>query len=484
MATAQKALSTSTKKHSDTPRAVIYARVSDDKAGQASSVEQQQEAGRDLITRRGWNLVTPIGAVEGAFVDNSITGTGKKHRPAFYAMLDAVRRGEVDAIVARHQDRLARNPRERLALVEACREHCVIIALVQGTDMDPTTASGRVVIGVLGEIAEMEIALKSERHVAALHRHAKAGKVPHGRALMGYTTAGEVVPDEAEIVRRVFAGFIAGESLRSLARALTEDGVPTRSGRPWNTRTVRDILSNPRYAGWVLYQREILTDENGNRLRGQWEPLVDADDFDVVQARLSDPARKTNHVGTHRRYLGSNLFVCDECSTPVETVNGGKYTCRGHLMRDHAPVDEFVIDVIAERLSRPDFADLLAPDAADVKPLTDAARRLRSRLEVADNDYAAGDIDAKLLKKTKSVISAELAEVESKLAAMTSTAALGNLAGAANPAAAFRAASAMGQRAIIAALCDVRLRKAARGRPAKHRFFDTSTVEILWKHHP
>jgi hypothetical protein len=90
-----------------------------------------------------------------------------------------------------------------------------------------------------------------------------------------------------------------------------------------------------------------MTDDDGNRLRGNWEPLVDADAFDVVQARLADPARKTNHIGTDRRYLGSNLFVCDECGGKIETRNGGKYTCPGHLMREHASVDQHVVNVIA-----------------------------------------------------------------------------------------------------------------------------------------
>jgi hypothetical protein len=150
-------------------------------------------------------------------------------------------------------------------------------------------------------------------------------------------------------------------------------------------------------------------------------------------------------------------------------------------MRDHAPVDVFVIEVIAERLGRPDFAALLAPDKAAVKPLTDAARKLRQRLEIADNDYAAGEISAKLLKKTQATIMAELSGIESKLAAMTSGAALGNLAAAADPAAAFRAASIMGQRAIIDALCTVRLQRVPRGRPGRGRTFDTSSVIIEWK---
>jgi site-specific DNA recombinase len=54
-------------------------------------------------------------------------------------MIKAIKAGEIDAVVAWALDRLARNARDRLVLVESCREHGVIIALVRGSDMDPTT---------------------------------------------------------------------------------------------------------------------------------------------------------------------------------------------------------------------------------------------------------------------------------------------------------------------------------------------------------
>jgi site-specific DNA recombinase len=462
----------------DSRRAAVYARVSLDQTGEGASVSQQEESARDLIQRRGWTLA-------GVYVDNSITGTGKKHRPRFYAMLEAVKRGEVDAIVARHMDRIARNARERLELVDACRKQGVIIALVQGSDMDPTTASGRMVIDVLGSVAEMEIGIKSERHTAALKRRAQQGCVPFGRALLGYTTMGEVVPAEAEVVIDIFKRFYAGESLRSLARMLEDKGLPTRTGRPWNTRTVRDMLTNVRYAGWALYRGEIAVDNDGNPVRGKWEPLVSEDVFEVIQARLSDPARKTNKVGTDRRYLGSSLYVCDLCDTPIQTINGGKYYCAGHLIREHSHVDRFVLDVIAERLGRPDFATLLTPDEDDMKPWTDKAQALRARLEGFDNDYADGVIDAKVLKKSKDRVNAELGEIDKRLASRRSGAALGGVLAAADPVQAFRDASLMGQRAVIDALAVVRLRRAPRGRMRTDEdgrpLIDTSTVIIDWK---
>jgi DNA invertase Pin-like site-specific DNA recombinase len=456
-------------------RAAVYARVSLDQTGEAASVTQQEEAARDLVTQRGWTLA-------GVYVDNSITGTGKKHRPQFYAMLDAVRRGEVDAIVARHMDRIARNPRERLELVEACKNQGVIIALVEGSDMDPTTASGRMVIDVLGSVAEMEIGIKSERHTAALRRHAHNGGVPHGKSPYGYTTAGDVtMPAEAEAVVRIFKSFDAGESLRSITRSLTDDGVPTRSGRPWNVRTVRDMLCNARYAGWAVYRGEIASDDNGDRIRGNWEPLVSPELFDVIQARLADPARKTNRVGTDRRYLGSSLFVCDTCGGPVQTVNGGKYFCSGHLIREHKHVDRYVVTVIAERLSREDCAQLLAPPEKEIAPVVAEAERLRKRLAIIDVDYDNGDIDAKRWRAAKQHVQAELTEVDKRLATHRGGAALGALAGAPDPAVAFREATLMAQRSVIDALAVVRLRRAARGRLPQGMFIDPDTVVIDWR---
>lgn len=455
-------------------RAAVYARVSLDQTGQAASVSQQEETGRDLIERRGWTLA-------GVYVDNSITGTGKKHRPQFYAMLDAVRRGEVDAIVARHMDRIARNPRERLELVEACKQQGVIIALVEGSDMDPTTASGRMVIDVLGSVAEMEIGIKGERHTAALRRHAMNGGVPHGPAPYGYTTTGDVVPTEAKVVARIFQAFDAGESLRSIAAKLTIDGTPTRSGRPWHVRTVRDMLTNPRYAGWAVYQGDVAVDAEGDRIRGRWDSLVSEELFDVIQARLADPARKTNRVGTDRRYLGSGLFVCDACDKPVGTVNGGKYFCAGHLTREHTHVDRYVIDVIAERLGREDFAQLLLPPTEDMAPVVAESERLRKRLAIIDNEYDEGIIDGKRWRSAKQRVQADLAEVDKRLAARRGGAALGVLAGAPDPAEAFRDASLMGQRAVIDSLVFVRLRRAARGRLPRGVFIDPDTVDIQWR---
>ncbi len=190
------------------------------------------------------------------------------------------------------------------------------------------------------------------------------------------------------MVRRIFKMFHAGESLRSISRTLTDEGMTTRHGRVWNPSTVRTILVNPRYAGRAIYQGKP-TGERGN-----WEPLVTGDVFDLVQARLNDPRRVSNREGTDRKHLGSGLFLCGVCDEPVSGWSQGRYRCKDrHVNRARGPVDTWVRAVIAARLRRQDMADLLAPSEAELAPLLAESERLRNRLARIEADYDADRID-------------------------------------------------------------------------------------------
>lgn len=466
MTTARKRAATS----ADTRRAAIYTRISLDHTGEHLGVQRQEHDARTICAERGWEVV-------GVYSDNSISATdARKHRPGYEDLRRDHQDGLFDALVCYDLDRLTRQPRQLEDWIDAAEASGLALVTTNG-EADLTTDGGRMFARIKAAVARSEVERKSARHRSALKQRALAGKTPHGLALYGYTTTGNLVPGEADVVRRVFTAFDAGESLRSITASLTADGVPTRKGGPWNTRTVRDMLTNPRYAGWVVYQREIVTDDDGNRIRGQWEPLVSPEMFDVIQSRLSDPARKTNRAGTHRRYIGSSLFVCDICGGPIRTTDG-RYVCEqpGHVYRVRRHVDEYVVDVIAERLSRPDFAELLAPVGEDMAPVVAESDRLRKRLAQIDSDYDKGEIDARRWRSAKERVQAELTEIDKKLATRTGGAALGAVAGAADPAKAFLDASLMGQRAVIDALAVVRLRKGRMGRLKR----DSTGREVIY----
>jgi hypothetical protein len=345
----------------------------------------------------------------------------------------------------------------------------VIIALVKGSDMDPTTAAGRMLIGILGEVAENEIAVKSERQQRAAAQRSQLGRPPLGVRLTGYTVKGETVDAEADMVRRIFQLFHSGESLRSISRTLTDDGLTTRHGKSWNPSTVRGILTNPRYAGRAIYQGQTT---GGN---GDWEPLVSGDVFDLVQSQLSDPRRVSNREGTDRKHLGSGLYLCAVCDQPASGWSQGRYRCKtAHVNRARGPVDEWVRTVVAARLRRPDAAKLLAATAADLAPLLAEQKRLRERLAKHEADYDAGRIDGYRYASATKRVRTELATVKRQMAAHRTGAALGKVLSSPDPAAAFLGAGLMAQRAVVDALCVVRLHKGTR----HSRTFDSDTVEI------
>ena len=109
-------------------RAAVYTRVSLDRTGEGRAVERQLEDAHELVRRRGWELVSER-------TDNDTSAAGGKRRPEFEAMLSDVERGRLDAIVAWSLDRLTRNRRDTVRLIEACQQAGVVVALVRGSDM-------------------------------------------------------------------------------------------------------------------------------------------------------------------------------------------------------------------------------------------------------------------------------------------------------------------------------------------------------------
>lgn len=448
------------------PTAALYLRVSLDSTGEGMAVDRQREDCRRLAEQRGWTIADE-------FVDNSVSAAGATTRPAFTRLIETIESGALTAVVAWQLDRLARTARDRLRLIDACREHGVVIALVRGSDLDPTTAAGRMVIGILGEVAQMEIEMKGERQTRAYLQAAQHGRVPRGRRALGYDDEGRIVDHEAALVREMFVTFRGGGSLSGIARTLQERGVPTRRGGRWTAHTVRTILKNPRYAGRRAYRGEVL-----EGVVGEWEPIVDGATFDVVNARLADPRRRTQH-GTDRKHLGSGLYVCGECGDVMRGWSGHNYRCKTcGVSRKRDVVDAYVVEVLRARLRRPDLCDLVVPDGVDVAPLVARASALRGRIAAVEADYDAGLIDGVRLRSALERARGELALVDADLARAQGAGAEMVLA-APDPAAAFDDAPLMIRRSVLDRLCVVRLRRGVHGGSGWR--FDPESVVVEWR---
>lgn len=471
-------------------RAALYLRQSQDRTGEEAGVTRQREDCAELAQRRGWTVVQ-------TFPDNDVSGK-RTDRPGFRNLLTAVRAGDVEAIVATEWTRLSRNRRDELALIEACQQKGVIIALVRGSDLDLSTAAGRMVADMMAATARMEIDQKSERQARAELQRAQQGRRSGGRRPFGYDDDGMTVrEDEALAVKRAYADLLAGVPLAEIARQWVAAGLYSgqkcyradRRGQQstWARDTVRKVLLNPRNAGLRAYRGEIVA-------KAVWPAIVSEETWRAAVDVLEDPSRK--RTPTRARFLLTGVALCGRTvlsSTGEEvpcdaTVHGGgarrqyrTYRCRdnvGHIARMADPIERYVSDVVIERLSRPDAADLLLDtEKPDLAVLREKAVAYRARLDTLAVEFADGDLTASQLRIATERIRTKLAETEAEMASAGRVDILGPLVRTDDVRAVWKGLSTSKRRAVIATLMDVRIHTVKRGT----RTFRPESVEITWK---
>jgi len=465
-------------------RAAVYCRISRDLTGGNAGVDRQRDACLKLAADRGWT-VDP----KHIYVENDTSAT-KGRRPGYQTMVQAAESGAVDVIIAWHVDRLTRKLTELEHLITLSERTGVKVATVSG-DLDLTTDSGRLVGRILASVARGEVERKGARQKAANAQRADQGRPPTARAY-GYAPDGAVIPEEAAVVATMFEKFAAGASLTSIRTALNREDVLNSRRRPWGPSGVRGILLNPRYTGERWAHGEYVCP-------GEWEPLVDADTFAAVGARLRDPIRLHGHDGSARKHLGSGLYRCGVCADDTTMVSSWGswrrtdgsvnkyrvYQCAatpGHLNRKAEPIDTYVSMVIAERLRAADVLTLMDDDrdVAAVRGLRTEANGLRARSDSLAAELADGLLTARQVHVASQRITNRLADVEAKLAAHGQRSALAALAGASDPGVAWASLDVVQRGAVVATLCTVTVRRGARGRA----LFEPGSVRIEWKGQP
>lgn len=471
-------------------RTAVYLRISQDRDQDERGITRQREDAERLVTQRGWSI-------EAVYSENDTSAAGKARRPQFDAMLRAVEGGQIEAIVAWSLDRLVRNARDRLRLVEACQKHRVVIALVRGSDMDPTTPAGRLAIGILGEVAQHEIEVKADRQRRAAQQAAENGKPAPGPLPFGFLPDRLTHdPARADAIRDAYAAVLSGASLAGIARewnaaGLTSGRVRTsrvRTGKPstWRAETIRALLLNPRNAGLRALNGTIIG-------TAMWEPIVDQEAYYAVSAMLRDPSRRM--APPTPRHLLSGVAVCGTCGEPVVAGTTRPryfaYRCRsnGHVARRGDHVDgwiaggviegEQVRGLAVERLSQPDAIELIptrehGPDVADLRS---RAQALRARIDDLAVAFADGDLTRAQFRANRDRKLAELAAVEAELAEAGQMNVLAPLVTADDVAAVWHGLSVDRQRVVIDVLMTVTLHPVGQGR----RRFDPATVQIEWK---
>jgi len=224
---------------SATVPAVGYVRVStDEQARDGVSLEAQQARIRAYAEAKGLVL-------EGILSDQGYSGKNL-NRPGLQELLDRCKRGEVGAVVVLKLDRLTRQTRHLLSMVEDVFLAKEIELHSVSESLDTSTPHGRFVLTLFGGLAQMERELIAERTRAALAFKRENGQ-PTSHAPLGFKANGsrermQPVPEELETVRHILTLWRCGSSYAAIARKLNAEGARTKRGGLWHHSTVSRIV--------------------------------------------------------------------------------------------------------------------------------------------------------------------------------------------------------------------------------------------------
>ncbi|GJE45454.1 recombinase family protein [Methylobacterium soli] len=233
-------------------KAVGYVRVSTE--GQAEDgygVDAQDRAIRAFAVSQGYELVDLVR-------EEGVSGaTRPAERPGFGRVLELAEGEAFTVLLVYKFDRLARHLLHAVTTVHDLRDRFGIVLRSVSEPIDTSTAMGEMIFAILAGMAAQERITITERTMGGRKEKAIKGGFAGGRAPYGYTHDQDrklvVVPEQAEVVRRIFAERAAGLTLQRIADGLNASGIPSPAGGLWRAGAVHYIADNPKYQGHVEY---------------------------------------------------------------------------------------------------------------------------------------------------------------------------------------------------------------------------------------
>ena len=262
----------------------------------------------------------------GVYSDEGMTGT-KIKRDGFQRMIRDAKAGKIDIIVTKSLSRFARNTVDCLKTIREMKAINVDI-FFEEQNIHTLSANGEFLISLLAGYAQEESRQCSENTLWRVRKNFKEGKPYGGSSMLGYKLEKgrfTVVPEEAEIVRKIFDLYLAGNGFCKIARILTNDGIKSYTGKAWNKSTLGEIISNVTYTGNLhlqkTYRENHMTKKTmknkGEKplyiVEGNHEPIISQEIFDKAQE-----IRKVKAVGKSGKRNGpaypfTGLIYCGEC---------------------------------------------------------------------------------------------------------------------------------------------------------------------------
>lgn len=333
-----------------------YARVSSDSADQLNSyLAQVDYYTRHIGENPDWELAD-------LYADEGISGLATRNRDEFNRMMADCRAGKVDRILVKSMSRFARNTSDfLLAMRELLRLGVTIYFEKENIDTGRLTSEQTATI--YAGFAQMESTNHSSNMRTSVRMRMERGvftpsSMPYGYRLNGLEP--EIVPEEAEVVRQIFASALRGHGRKEIAKMLNEQGIERGHSRNiWRHTTISYILTNSFYTGDSVWHKTCATDtlpiqqvkNLGQKpkydVADDHPAIISREDFQRVQALILQRRERFYKNAAPSRSIYTGRLFCGQCGSKLrrkvcgEKVywdcyrhNAGKEHCSSHQISE------------------------------------------------------------------------------------------------------------------------------------------------------
>ena len=283
----------------------IYIRVStEDQAREGFSLGEQEEKLRQLCKYKDFEIFK-------IYKEAGISEKNMKDRPAFQQMLEDMKAGKLNYIVAYKLDRVTRSVRDLEVLISTLEQyHCYLIC--DRDDVNTSTANGRFFVRMLTVLSQLEIEIVSERTKFGLNGAIKAGHIP-GKVPLGYYRDTDktlkVDVTTKDIVLRIFELYLEGKSYQTISNILNEEKILSPNNKKWCDSTIDRIINNKIYMGdYERYKYD--TNKETELFVDVVPPIITRAMWEEVQKQKEKNQRS---YCRNRVYIFFQKLVCPTC---------------------------------------------------------------------------------------------------------------------------------------------------------------------------
>lgn len=400
-------------------RTAIYCRVStEEQAREGFSIAAQKRTLTQFCSQKGWQI-------EGIYTDEGLSGKNTK-RPAFKQLLKDAAHDLFDLVLVWKINRFSRKNADLLTTVEYLEKYNVNLYSCS-EQFDASTPSGKLMLSMLGSIGEFERNTIVENIKSGMSEKARQGMFNGGRVLGYDSKDGSLMinEEEASTVKEIFTLCLNGYSLTEIRNMLETAGRRTKNNSHFEISSIKRILQNPIYAGYITYNKtrktggKVIKCSDFLKVPGKHQPIISPEEYDAVRKIID--SKKQYHINTGS-FILSGILKCPFCGSIMTgcTKGGNKQyryyvcssyrrwgssKCRGiYLNADdyERKVSYFVCRVISGCISADEICRRLTHNtmaepvtykgvSSLKKDLADKKRSLKKYMELFEKNMLTGD---------------------------------------------------------------------------------------------